>query len=57
MKTIFRSIPILVAALLVMLGISGTVTAGQGTEYGRHGWYSGYTGDLSENEIKALNEG
>jgi len=56
MKTIFRSAPILVAALLVLLGISGTVTAGQGKESGRHGWYSGYTGDLSESEIKALNE-
>jgi zinc resistance-associated protein len=56
MKTFLGSAPILVAALLVLLGISGTVTAGQGTEYGRHGWYSGYTGDLSESDIKALNE-
>jgi hypothetical protein len=56
MKAILRSTSILVAALLVLLGISRVVAAGQGTEYGRHGWYSGYTGDLSENEIKALNE-
>jgi hypothetical protein len=34
MKAILRSTSILVAALLVLLGISGVVAAGQGTEYG-----------------------
>lgn len=57
MKAIFRSIHILVAALLVLMGISGTAIAGLVTECGRHGWYSVDPGDLSQDDIKALIEG
>jgi hypothetical protein len=55
-KAIFRSSHIFVAALLLLLGISGTARAGLVTECDRQGWYAGSFGDLSGDDIKALNE-
>ena len=56
MKVKFRSTPLLVAALLVLMGIAETATAGRGMGYGHRGGCSGYTGELSEEDITALNK-
>ena len=56
MKVKFRSTPLLVAALLVLMSIAETATAGRGMGYGHRGGCSGYTGELSEEDIKALNK-
>ena len=53
MKVTFKSTPLLVAAFLVLMGIADTATAGRGMGYGHRG---GYAGDLSEDDIKALNK-
>ena len=56
MKAIFKSTPLIVATLILLLGIADTATAGRGMGYGHRGGYSGYTGDLSEDDIKTLNK-
>ncbi len=56
MKAIFKSTPLLVATLLVLTGIADTAIAGRGMGYGQRGGYSGDTGDLSEDDIKAIDK-
>ena len=56
MKAIFKSTPLLVATLLVLTGIADTAIAGRGMGYGQRGGYSGYIGDLSEDDIKAIDK-
>ena len=56
MKVIFKSTPLIVATLLLLLGIADTATAGRGMGYGHRGGYSGYAGDLSEDDIKAIDK-
>jgi Spy/CpxP family protein refolding chaperone len=56
MKVIIKSIPLLVAAFLVLMGIADTATAGRGMGYGHRGGYSGYAGDLSKDDIKAIDK-
>jgi Spy/CpxP family protein refolding chaperone len=56
MKVKFKSTPLLVAALLVLMGIAENATAARGMGYGHRGGCAGYTGDLSEGDIKALSK-
>ena len=56
MKVIFKTTPLIVATLLVLLGIADTASAGRGMGYGHRGGYSGYAGDLSEDDIKAIDK-